>query len=183
MPEVNEAIIEPMAKKIEEYNKFASTVEPIGPDSYLYAGLSVLARDLYYYLSSHPRSDAKWFQDMIPSVIEEERIYYKEQHSGSKEGFPYDDGENPNLNAVSNLPTGIVDTAAQGRIDISPLYNVTIVHEWPSFTGRILFRKFESKFKEVICGKGGPYEQLNKGLIDKATPVTAIVADVAKDGF
>jgi hypothetical protein len=143
--------------------------------------MGVLARDMYYYLSIHPRSDAKLFQDMIPSVIEEEK---KERYDAglwpdNRLPFPYDGS----AIAVQKLPKGIVEAAVEGKIDISALYNDTIIHEWTSFTGRIFFRKFKSKFKEVICGKGGPYEQLNKGLMDKGAPATAIFVEVTKNQF
>ena len=69
MPEVNEAIVMPLLGKITELNDRYSTAS----DSYLYSGMSVLARDMYSYLSLHPQSNAKFFLDMIPSVIEEEK--------------------------------------------------------------------------------------------------------------
>ena len=180
MPEVNGAIIEPLAEKIKEINNAYGGSR----DSYLYSGMGVLARDMYYYLSLHPRSDAKLFQDIIPLVIEEEKKaqeYVEGYFSDNKSPFPYDDSEI----GVLKLPKGIVEAAAGGKIDISALYTDNIIHEWTSFTGRILFQRFNSKFKGVICGKGGPYEQFNKGVIsEKGLPMSIIIIiGVATHGF
>ena len=92
--------------------------------------------------------------------------------------FPYDDS----AIAVINLPKGIVEPAAEGKIDISALYNDSIIHEWTSFTGRILFRKFKSRFKEVICSKEGPYEKFIKGQVSVAGLPSAMVLNVYANG-
>jgi hypothetical protein len=44
MPKVNEAIIEPMANEITKFNDVHHSIS----DSYLAAGLAVLARDMHY---------------------------------------------------------------------------------------------------------------------------------------
>lgn len=58
-----------------------------------------------------------------------------------------------------------------------------IVHEWATGTGYELFKKFQLKFKEVICGKDGPYEKFCNGLIGQADLPATIVTSILAAGM
>jgi len=63
------------------------------------------------------------------------------------------------------------------------LFDNQIVHEWTKFPGMKLFMKFSEKFKEVICGKDGPYEKFNNGLIGQADLPVTIAATILSSGI
>jgi hypothetical protein len=43
--------------------------------------------------------------------------------------------------------------------------------------------KFAKKFKETICGKGGPYEQFKDGLIGQEKLPVVIASSILTAGF
>jgi hypothetical protein len=88
------------------------------------------------------------------------------------------------------MPKEIKDLAAgaaNGQPTIAPLSSEYIVHEWTVRPGEKLFKRFREKFgpkfKEVVCGKNGFYEQLNKGLLGQDKLPAAIAAQVLLIGF
>lgn len=82
---------------------------------------------------------------------------------------------------IVGLPYGVADKAAAelsfvpflDRSNIGGAYN-----EWTRGPGRKLFNKFKRKFKNVICGKNGPYKEFEDGLISEADLPKKIVAAV-----
>ena len=138
-----------------------------------YAGLAVLARDMHLYLEKHPRDDAEFFSEVISQVHEEESVYHGASAFPGYNGLP-----------VEVLPGGLASAATQGQFIIAPLGDTkTIVHEWTFKPGKRLFAKLAPRFRETICGKDGPYEQLNNGLLKKADLPTTIASSVLTVGF
>jgi hypothetical protein len=146
------------------------------PLGQLYAGLTVLARDMHDYLSQNPRSDSMNFEEIVTEVRLEDRAWYRQG------AFPIYEGQD-----VSQLPTGLAAKAATGDPTVRGLGEPAIVHEWTVKPGKKLFLKFVAKFgsklKETICGKEGPYEQFNKGLLGQKSLPTTIAASILTVGF
>ncbi len=146
------------------------------PLGQLYAGLAVLARDMHNYLTQHPREDVGAFESVVTEVNAEDSARYG---SGA---FPKYDGQ-----PVSLLPSGLALAADSGKPVVSPLGDPRIVHEWTSKPGKKLFERFIQKFgrklRQTICGKDGPYEQFNKGLIGQAALPTTIASSILAVGF
>lgn len=137
-----------------------------------YAGLAVLARDMHRYLAQHPRKDATLFEEVVSLVNAEDSKRYGGQAFPEYEGLP-----------VDALPEGLASAAALGRPVVAPLGDRSIVHEWTFKPGKRLLVKFGSKFKETICGKDGPYEQFNNGLLGQAALPTSIASTLLTAGF
>jgi hypothetical protein len=138
-----------------------------------YAGLAVLARDMHLYLKQHPRDDAAFFSAVISQVYQEESVRHGASAFPGYNGLP-----------VEALPVGLAAAADQGQFIIAPLGDAkTIVHEWTFKPGKRLFAKLAPKFRETICGKDGPYEQLNNGLLKKSDLPTTIASSVLTVGF
>lgn len=143
------------------------------PFGLYYAGLTVLARDMHQYIAEHPRADADLFEEIVSSVHARDRIRYG---SGA---FPNFDGR-----PTATLPQGLAQAAEMGKFVISPLLDRNvIVHEWTFKTGKKLFGEFSVKFRDTICGKDGPYEQFNRGLVGQAALPTTIASSVLTVGF
>jgi hypothetical protein len=142
------------------------------PLGHLYAGLAVLARDMHQYLAKHPRDDAALFEEVVSSVNTEEERQYGPQAFPNYAGLP-----------VDNLPEQLASAAADGQPTVAPLGERGIVHEWTFKPGKRLLAKFGSKFKETICGKDGPYEQFNEGLLGQAALPTTIAGTILVAGF
>ncbi|OGO18555.1 MAG: hypothetical protein A2Z15_08915 [Chloroflexi bacterium RBG_16_50_11] len=143
----------------------------------LYAGLTVLSRDIHQYLSEYPRDDGNLFENVITAVSGEERLRYG---SGA---FPYNDSYFTHKIELSSFPTDLAKKAAEGNPNIESLGNANIRHEWTVKVGKKLFLKFGEKFKSVICGKDGPHEQLENKLLNQATLPAAIVSAILTNGF
>lgn len=118
----------------------------------LEAGLGVMVKDMAEYLAKHPQEDAATFEVIYTSVINE---------------IPKNTWEAEYLLPAlqTGLPHGGAEAAAQGQPDIEWLQQPGVIHEWTVMAGRRIWMKFRRKFRETICGKGGPYEQFNGGLI------------------
>jgi len=138
----------------------------------LYAGLAVLARDMYLYLAQYPRKDSALFKEVVSLVNTEEKAVYGSQAFPNYEGLPVDD-----------LPRQLASAAALGQPIVTPLGERDIVHEWTFKPGKRLFVKFGSKFKETICGRDGPYEQFNNGLVGQSALPTTIASTVITASF
>lgn len=165
-----------MDRRIREAGFFKEGALRIVPEDYavgqLYAGLAVLARDMYQYLLQNPRDDATLFQEVITLVNSEERRIHGNKAFPAYAGLP-----------VADLPTQLASAAARGMPTVLPLGNREIVHEWTFKPGKRLFIKFGVKFKETICGKDGPYEQFNNGLLGQATLPRTIAIAILSAGF
>ena len=146
------------------------------PLGQLYAGLAALARDMHIYLTEHPREDAGTFENVVTEVSAEDSARY------GTGAFPQYDGQ-----LVSLLASGLALAADSGKPVGSPLGDPRFVHEWTSKPGKMLFGRFIQKFgrklRETICGKDGPYEQFNKGLIGQAALPTTIAGSILTVGF
>ena len=129
----------------------------------IYAGLSVLTRDMYSYLKSHPQDDATLIEDIVHQVFAEET--YGDQSFPKYVGLPYE-----------TLPTQFASVAAAGQPNITDLGSRDIVHEWTVKPGKRLFLKFRAKFKETICGKNGPYEMFQDNLGQSDLPKKIVEA-------
>jgi hypothetical protein len=147
-----------------EYNDYA-----VGQ---LYAGLGVLARDMYQYLSGNQRNDAALFKEVISLVNTEERKTHGDQAFPNYVGLP-----------VEDLPQQLAFAAALGWPTVEPLGKRDIVREWTFKPGKRLFVKFGAKFKETICGKDGPYDQFNNGLLGQAALPSTIASTILIAGF
>ena len=166
---------------LEKYNAFKEPgFELTEKDKFLtqiYAGLAVLSRDIHQYLSKNPRDDVSLFEDVITAVSIVERQRY---NTGA---FPYDDPQFLYKTELSQFPSDLAAKAAGGKPTVVPLGDVNLRHEWTVKVGKKLFLKFGEKFKSVICGKDGPYEQFEKGLLKQATLPTTIVSAILTAGF
>lgn len=193
---INEEILQALIREVEAFTPTAPTgymrrqIGEIGfyeeqglrfmfddlPLGQLYAGLAVLARDMHQYLAKHPREDAAIFEDVISLVHTEE----SRQYGGN--AFP-DYGGLP----VEGLPEELASAAAMGHPTVTPLGERDIVHEWTFKPGKRLFvrflQKFGRKFNETICGKDGPYEQFDEGLLGQAALPATIVSSILAIGF
>ncbi|HNP83860.1 MAG TPA: hypothetical protein PKN47_20540 [Nitrospira sp.] len=137
----------------------------------LCAGLTVLAKDAAEYFAATGKSgnDVRLFQVLYSEALDTERQYWEEH--GSPVFQPLQD---------AGLPRGFTAAAEAGQVDLSPIGEQAIVHEWTKFPGRDLLKKFSLKFRDTICGKDGPYEKFQNGLLAQADlPVTIAAAILA----
>jgi hypothetical protein len=157
---MQEEMLRKLAKQAEGYD-----------EERLRAGLTVLAKDVAEYLAATAQSgkDVQLFQEVYLTALNRERAYW-EKH-GPQLFLPLDQTE-------PKLPSGFAQAAVKGDPDISSLGGADIIHEWTKFPGRDLLERFAGKFKETICGKDGPYEQFNNGLIGQADLPTKIAAAI-----
>ncbi len=142
-------------------------------ENVLFSGLTVLSKDLAEYLATTGRTagEAKPFLEAYSEAMDMERLYWEK--NGSSLFMP--------LEKVG-LPNGFAEAAEKGTLDMTPLGNQSIVHEWTRNPGRKLLEKFKVKFKETICGKDGPYEKLQNKLLGQADLPAAIVASILTAG-
>lgn len=140
-------------------------------ETLLLAGLGVLVKDLNEYLSDNPRDDADVFEGVVSETIEEIKSSF-----GHDSPFFVSPKE-------TNLPDELAKAAAGGHPTVTQLGNPAIIHEWTVGPGKRFFEKFAVKFKDTICGKDGPHEQFNKGLLGQAELPTTIVSAILAAGF
>lgn len=136
----------------------------------LYAGLAVVAKDYEEYLANNPRSDAAVFEEIYSNIIREEKIHFpiSPYYLPSKE---------------TNLPMGMANFMIEKKLNLVPLGDINIIHEWTRGPGKKLLEKFAEKFKETICDKGGPYEQFKDGLIGQESLPVVIASSILTAGF
>ena len=119
----------------------------------LFSGVAVLARDMTIYLKDHYRDDATVFNDVVAEVNKWER-----ESGHSANAFP-----NYHELPTETLPTGLAALAAEGKPDISPLGDPSIVHEWTTFPGFVFFSSFVAsravQLRQVVCRDGGIRDQ------------------------
>jgi hypothetical protein len=142
-----------------------------------YSGLAVLSRDMHLYLVESPGEDTTSFEEVVSSVMAiDQKLYHKS-------AFPYTSPDFPLKDALTHIPRGMAESAAKGTPTIRQLGNSVIVHEFTFKVGKRFFDKFKLKFKETICGKGGPYEQFNNNLVGKAALPSTIAGAILVGGF
>jgi len=144
-----------------------------------YAGLAVLASDMYRNLPELPGKETKLFNSIVSSVAAED----EKLHPSC--AFPYTDPNSPLNNMWLKLPTGMTADAATGRPNIKQLGQKDIVHEWTIKPGKRLSDKFGAEFKEVICeGKDSPYgKYVEKKFLTQADLCNDIAIKILKTYF
>jgi hypothetical protein len=167
-----------------ELDRFGRYEEPglmlTKEDKYLiqhYAGLAVLCKDIHGYLAKCPREDAKLFEEVVAAVNAEDGRRY------GPTTFPYDSPDFPYMWELARFPKGLAERAARGEIIINELADAAIRHEWTVKPGKKLLLKFAGKFKEVTCGKDGPYERFKNGLVGQADLPIVIAVQILTVGI
>jgi len=144
--------------------------------SLLLAGLTVLAKDAAEFLAATGRAgtDVQLFQQVYSDALSVERDFW--ERNGSRVFASLQD---------AGLPRSFAATAVTGLPDLSlsPLGDPAIVHEWTVGPGRDLLRKFAVKFRATICGKDGPYDKLQNGLLGQADLPVTIVSAILSAGL
>lgn len=141
-------------------------------ESLLYSGLTILSKDIAEHLATlaYPGEDKQLFLEVYTDALNVERDYWAT--SGLFQSLE-----------TTQLPRGFARAATEGRFDLTPLADRSIVHEWLMYPGNRLFEKFKVKFKETICGKDGPYEKFENGLIGQDDLPIKIASAVLITGF
>lgn len=147
------------------------------PLTQLYAGFAVLARDIHLYLSNVPRDDAKPFEEAVTEIHNEDSRLHLATN------FPYSNPEFPFQQELHEFPRGLAEEAARGAPTVKPLGDPRIRHEWTVKPGKRLFVKLAGKFRIVVCGKDGPYEQFENGLVNQAALPTTIASAILVSGL
>lgn len=125
-----------------------------GPLFQLYASLGVLTRDMWLYLTEHPRKDAEFFQKIVRPIVHE-----------TQQKYPKTMIFRP-LTQVE-LPEGFAAAAVEGHPTVTGLDDWRIVHEWTTKPGKKTFYGFYQACREELCGPDGPYELFRQGKVDK----------------
>ena len=144
----------------EAIEAIAQKLSALPPDKLL-AGLSVLVRDLDTIKGELQPREAAFFADTFEPIIAEERRDHR--------------GNTIFIADKSNLPSGMASDYAKGKrgrngltsqLQLNGIEEVlssdAIVNERTTATGERILGKFMRKCKDVICGKGGPYETFVK---------------------
>jgi hypothetical protein len=198
--DVNERLLQHLLKKVESFEGPASYVgvswdhleryngyeepesgfkltEEDKSLTQIYAGLAVLSRDIQKHLAKSPREDSALLQEVVTSVGAEERKQY------GPTAFPYDHKRFPYQHDLARFPQDLAEKAAKGRPTVTGLGSQNICHEWTVKPGKRLFLKFGEKLKAVVCGKGGPYEQFESGLLGQTELPTVIASHILVAGI
>jgi len=143
-------------------------------ESLLFAGLTVVAKDTAEYIATTAQQTGgeMAFHEAYLEGINRERDFWGAMNSPLYQPL-----------SVSGLPHGFSQGTMLGSPDLGPLHNPAIHHEWTSIPGRDLLEKFGRKFKEVICGKDGPYEKFNNGLVGQADLPITIASSILTAGL
>ena len=134
--------------------------------SQLYSSVAVLTRDMHRYLrvKGNYRDDATTFENLVKVVHHEE---YEVQ--GAK-AFP------AYVGLPDELAPPTVDLGAPGgHIDLSPLDDADLIHEWHFKPGkRLLVKLFgRTDVRELVCKAGGSKDFV--GRVDKAVQPAVVV--------
>jgi hypothetical protein len=141
----------------EAVEKIAQTISALPRDK-LVAGLGILIRDVYETKETLNPNEREYFSRIFEPIIEEER----RERAGST---MYASNDNV-------MPRGTSKAYAEAKRDRHKLTSMlkageiekklssdNIVNERTVGTGEKYFKKFVAKTKDVICGKGGPYDK------------------------
>jgi hypothetical protein len=144
--------------------------------SHLYAGLAVLARDIHRYLWRYPRSDALLFMEMFSPVNAEEGARFRSPALLNHKGPP-----------MKNGSIQLSSAAALGQPTVAALGGPDVIHEWTFKPGKKLFVRFLQKsgariIESVFC-KEGPYEQFNKGTLERNALSVTIAGAILRESF
>jgi hypothetical protein len=167
-----------MNSNLQEIILIQETIEKCkNLDEYgLLAGIFILSKDSHEFLSVTPREDDNLFVEVYSEYLYEDSFRFS--HSPSIKSL-----------VDAELPHGIVEKAVTNVIDITDLTENAdaYIHEWTVGPGKMLFNKFTEKFKEkfkdTICGIGGPYKEFEEGRITKLNLPTAMVTSILGAGF
>ncbi len=142
-----------------------------------YSGLAVLCRDMHLYLLESPREDAADFEEIFSSVVADDKKLYPTY------AYPHTEPGSPFRDLLSKQYEGMAVSAAEGLPTVRQLGQTDIVRESNVKPGKRLWDKFKRKLKKVICGKNGPYEQFENGLIGQAALPSTIASAILTAGF
>jgi hypothetical protein len=145
-------------------------------DDVIYAGLAILARDMYYYLEeTNQLKQAPLLVDAVRAVKEEE-----EKTFGLDKAYPeYRNPPEEKIKlSVSKLPSGLTQKATTGELDVQLLIDPNIDHEWFSSPGRKLLDKITDYLRDTICDE--PYRLLSSRKFNNQ--LTAAVSSVIITG-
>lgn len=143
-------------------------------DGILYSGLMILSKDLSEFFAANGLNtkDVTLFREVYTETLNIERDYWEK----------YGNELFQKLSDVQ-LPEGFALSAGKGNFDLSYLTENSIQHEWLHNPGRKFLTRFAEKFKETICGKDGPYEKLNNGLVGQADLPISIASSILSAGL
>lgn len=136
------------------------------PLGQLYAGLTVLCRDMYFYLDKNPRDDSAVFDEILSQVIARERSKYGTSAFPEYTTLP--------IRIEPPLPLGLAARFDEGATDVEPLGNPQIVHEWTSKPGKRIAAKFVERARPVICDPNGIYSLFHDKKVEKKDRVTSV---------
>jgi|GEM_PF-2669621 len=144
-------------------------------DEMLYSGLTILSKDIAEYTGntrSLQTDEMQSFQSIFKETMGEERSYW-EVH-----------GNNLFTNlAEQQQPHGFAQSAAEGnQVDLTPLTDPSIHHEYFNIPGKKMFKRFAVKFKTTICEKDGPRDQF-KAVVKKSELPTTLATAILASGF
>lgn len=141
-----------------------------GPLFQLYAGLAVLVRDMNHLIEENPKFENPLFNEIVKPIIEDNRARYPKTTLFQSK-------------TKVELPRGIAASSVDGRPNLQSLADSDIVHEWITKPGKQIFNGFGVKFHKMICGKGGIYDQLRKGILPPALLAVEISKQILSEGF
>lgn len=181
MPTINEQHLENLLHQVEHLST-----------PHLEAGLTIISKDLSEYFAANGMKNEAiiGFQEVYSDTLNEERESFMSEHE-----LRFTMGKLSAIEKELNLPHSLsltdqaYETTRSGTPDmpqdLTPLTDPNIEHEFFTEPGKRFLKKFGKKFKEVICGKGGPYEQFTKGdgLLDQANLPVKIAAAILATGL
>jgi len=147
----------------------------------LLSGLAVLMADAKEYFDLHTveGADVETFRSVYGDTMMTSGFWTDWEERKLWEMDVWDE-----VNDVTGLEPGeLTERAAEGNPDVTPLGNPEIEHEWFMGPGEEFLNRFGKKFRETICGPGGPYEQFEDGLIGQEQLPQVIVTTLLASGF
>lgn len=143
-------------------------------EALLLAGLTILTKDLaeYFAATGHGEEDTQLLHDVYSGALGKDRDRWIAE--GPKLFQTLRDG---------GLPQGFAADAVHGRPEVSRLNDKTIVQDWTTAPGRELLERFGAKFQDTVCGKDGPYEQLQSGQLGQANLPVTIAGGILASGL
>lgn len=164
MMSVTQEHLEQMLKQVEHLD-----------DDMLYSGLMILSKDIIEYTAGNDAVktvDNNSFFEVFNETMEEERDYWEK--FGNNLFVPLEQQQQSH---------GFAKLAMDNQlVDLMPLTNPGIHHEYFNIPGKKLFKRFAEKFKETICEKDGPRDKF-KAAIKKAELPTTIATAILASGF
>src|SRR5215211_1547650 len=107
-------------KRLEE---LAAQIPASATDELLYAGLAVLARDLYLHLEKKENKDILNKAKLFPEAVRE--VQNREMKELAQKGFAFPSYEGVHPSDLLLLPSGLAEKSESGQLDLSPLFNPT----------------------------------------------------------